>query len=91
MNAPATIAPLRTLANVLLDLKEAQRDWQQANDDADCADRESNPRLEKEAQDRATEADNRVDALRDEFASRFQSATGLTWKQIEAAVGDGVL
>lgn len=81
----------RSLANVLLDLKEARSDWEQASADADCACREGNPKLEDQAQDRATEADTRVDDLREEFASRFLDATGLTWKQVEEAVSEAVL
>jgi hypothetical protein len=80
----------RTLANVLLDLKEARSDWDQADRDAACAGREGNRRLEEEAGDRMSEADDRTDALREEFATMFVAATGLTWKQIEAAI-DGCL
>jgi acyl-CoA reductase-like NAD-dependent aldehyde dehydrogenase len=80
----------RTLANVLLDLKEARSDWDQALQDAECAGREGNPRLHEEAGDRMSEADERIDALREEFAAMFVAATGLTWKQIEAAI-DGCL
>lgn len=87
----ATIERPRTLAHVLLDLKEAKRDWEQAAKDAECAGRESNPRIEDEAGDRMTEADRRIDDLREEFASRFLAATGLTWKQVETAVEDAVL
>lgn len=81
----------RTLAHVLLDLREARSDWEQAAKDAECADRENNPRLEEEAGDRMSEADARLDELRDEFAERFQAATGLTWRQIEAAVSETLL
>lgn len=75
----ATVRP-RSLANVLLDLKEAHDDWKQAVDDDD-----------PDAQDRASEADTRVDDLRDEFFSRFHEATGLTWKQVEKAIEEAVL
>lgn len=73
----------RTLANVLLDLREARDDWHEA-----CAAAE---REEPDADDRATEADTRVDDLREEFAERFQEATGLTWKQVEDAIEEAVL
>jgi hypothetical protein len=77
-----TIRP-RSLANVLIDLREAKRDWELALADAE--------RGVAEADDRMSEADTRVDDLREEFASRFLAATGLTWKQIEAAVAEAVL
>lgn len=73
----------RTLANVLLDLKEARNDWDEAMAAAE--------REEPDADDRATEADTRVDDLRDEFTKRFEEATGLTWKQIEVAIQDALL
>jgi len=82
----ATITPPRTIANVLLDLREARRDWEQALRDAERAARENNPRLEEEYGDRMSEADRRIDDLRDEFAERFVKATGLTWKQVQEAV-----
>jgi hypothetical protein len=73
----------RSLANVLLDLKEARRDWEQALADAE--------RDEPDADDRMSEADTRIEDLREEFAERFVEATGLTWKQIEDAVAEAVL
>jgi hypothetical protein len=73
----------RSLANILCDLREARDDWHEA-----CAAAE---REEPDADDRASEADTRVDDLRDEFAERFHEATGLTWKQIEAAIQAAVL
>lgn len=91
---PHNILPFRqqrTLANVLLDLKEARRDWEQAGKDADCAYREGNALLEDDAGDRMSEADKRIDDLRAEFARLFQFATGLTWKQVEEAVSEAVL
>lgn len=83
MNRLATIERPRTLAHVLLDLREARDDWLEA-----CAAAE---REEPDADDRASEADTRVDDLRDEFAARFQDATGLTWKQVEQAISEAVL
>jgi phosphate uptake regulator len=67
----------RSLANVLSDLKEAHDDAIQAQSDGD--------------DDRFGEAETRVDDLRDEFAERFVETTGLTWKQIEAAISEAVL
>lgn len=85
----ATIERPRNLAHVLLDLKEARRDWEQALQDAERAPHYS--KEEEEAGDRMSEADRRIDDLRDEFASRFQAATGLTWKQVETAIEEAVL
>lgn len=91
--AAVTIRP-RTLANVLLDLKEARRDWEQALADAE---RVVTPRgepvsqAEIDAGDRMSEADTRTEDLRDEFAERFHEATGLTWAQIEDAISEAVL
>ncbi len=65
---------------MLLDLKEARRDWDQAISSDD-----------EGADDRASEADQRTDELRDEFASQFKAATGLTWKQVEEAIREAIL
>jgi hypothetical protein len=73
----------RSLANVLLDLKEARRVWEQALADAE--------RDEPDADDRMSEADTRIEDLREEFGQRFVEATGLTWRQIEDAVAEAVL
>ena len=84
----------RSLANVLLDLKEARRDWEQALSEAErVATPLSEPLCQEEieASDRMSEADTRLDDLRDEFAERFLEATGLTWKQVEEAVSEAVL
>ena len=84
----------RSLANVLLDLKEATRDWERALADAErVATPMSEPLCQEEidAGDRMSEADTRIDDLREEFAERFLEATGLTWKQIEEAISEAVL
>jgi hypothetical protein len=68
MNAPhATIRP-RSLDNVLADVKEARRDY----DDA----------LADKHEDRATEAETRLDDLREEFETRLLDATGLTFETL---------
>jgi hypothetical protein len=87
-NQVVAIRP-RSLANVLLDLREARSDWKQALKDAETAPDYSKADLD--AGDRMSEADTRHDDLRKEFAERFEEATGLTWKQVEAAIYDGVL
>jgi hypothetical protein len=79
----------RSLANVLLDLKEARRDWEQAIDE--IARLPIGVSEADDADDRASEADTRVDDLRDEFTARFHEVTGLTWKQIEDAISEAVL
>jgi hypothetical protein len=85
----ATIERPRTLAQVLLDLKEARRDWLTATNE--IARLPIGAPEADDLDDRATEADRRIDDLRDEFASRFLAATGLTWKQVETAIQDAVL
>lgn len=82
-----TIRP-RTLANILLDLKEARRDWEQALSEAENA---ISRQAEDDAGDRMSEADTRIDDLRDEFSTRFLDVTGLTWKQIETAQSEMLL
>jgi len=77
----ATIAPQRTLPAILADLKHARRDWLDALAAAGKPD----------AEDRANEADQRIDDLRAEFAERFEMATGLTWKAIASAVAEAIL
>lgn len=67
----------RTLANVLLDLREAHDDYLEA-----CAAIE---REEADADDRASEADTRVDDLRAEFDVRLAEATGLTVEEFRGA------
>jgi hypothetical protein len=85
----ATIARARTLAHVLIDLREAKRDADDALEAyVNAPDRS---REEAEADDRRTEAETRVEDLRDEFATLFVDATGLTWAQIEAAMSEAVL
>lgn len=79
----------RTLANVLLDLREARRDSQDALNE--IARLPIGASEADDLDDRATEADQRLDDLRDEFAAMFQRATGLTWKQIETAIEEAVL
>jgi hypothetical protein len=79
MNAPFTPPP-RNLANVLVELRQAKRDW---NDALDADDPDSD--------DRMAEAEQREEALREEFDRMFREATGLTWKVIETAVSEAVL
>lgn len=79
----------RTLSNVIDDLREARSDQMQALDDLRCA--QDDTGASDDADDRVTEADTRVDDLRAEFETRFEEVTGLTWKQVEAAVEEAVL
>lgn len=79
----------RTLAHVLLDLREARRDWLTATNE--IARLPIGAPEADDLDDRATEADRRIDDLREEFAERFQAATGLTWRQVEEAVAEAVL
>lgn len=84
MNAPFQL-PTRNLANVLVEL-------QRAHDDLNDAYHELSAGTEQDdVQDRLNESDQRIDNLREEFAKSFQAATGLTWKQIEAAIAEGRL
>lgn len=63
----ATIAPPRTLAQVLAELAEAHRDYTDAlaANDAD-------------AEDRADEAEQRIEELRADFNDRFRWVTGMS-------------
>jgi len=79
----------RTLANVLLDLREARDDYECAI--TDLGESRSGTLAERDADDRASEADSRLDALREEFESGFLAATGLTFKQVQEAVKEAVL
>jgi GTP1/Obg family GTP-binding protein len=76
-----TIRP-RSLANVLSDLKEARGDL----DDAQCAIRVL-ARIGGEQCDEiaATEAETRLEDLREEFDARFVSVAGLTVEQVMKA------
>jgi hypothetical protein len=78
-----TIRP-RSLANVLSDLKEARGDL----DDAQCAIRvlaRIGGEQCDELQDRATEAETRLEDLREEFDARFVSVAGLTVAEVMKA------
>jgi hypothetical protein len=75
-----TLARPRTLAHVLLDLREARRDLDDALADDD-----------PDAEDRATEADNRIDTLRDEFERQLKVATGLSVEQVRDAYSQALL
>jgi hypothetical protein len=79
----------RTLANVLLDLSEARRE----NEAADNAFRlaASGSPEEDDAADRMNAADDRIDALRAEFASMFRAQTGVEWSQVERAIENAEL
>lgn len=78
----------RTLAHVLADLEDAHRDWIEADRQCQIA---VGRKEEDESSDRMSEADNRVDAFRDEFATSFRAATGLSWKHIEEAIREAIL
>jgi hypothetical protein len=74
---PITVRP-RSLRNVLDDLREARRDYDQALEDAFTSDRA----IRRDADDRATEAETRLEDLREEFERRLTDATGLTFEQL---------
>lgn len=71
-----TIRP-RSLSNVLLDLKEAKRDY----DDA----------LGDEHEDRATEAETRFTDLQTEFDVRLAESTGLSVDDFRAAYSEALI
>lgn len=70
----------RSLATVLADLREAHRDFNDAlaADDAD-------------AEDRATEAETRLDDLREDFDARMVATTGLTIEDLRTAYAEALL
>jgi ribosome recycling factor len=70
----------RSLTNVLTDLRHARRDWEQALHDRSA-----------DAEDRATEAETRLEDLRDEFWLKFTEATGLTVEALMKAREDCLL
>lgn len=71
----------RSLANVLLDLREARRDVDAARLDVFNG---------KDAEDRVTEAETRQEDLRDEFDAKFEETNGFSiadlWKAREDAL-----
>lgn len=79
----ATIARPRTLAHVLLDLKEARDDLDMAN--------VSMLACEPDAEDRANEAETRLEDLRTDFDVRLAEATGLTVEQLRAAYAEALI
>ena len=72
----------RSLANVLADIREARQDLDLAN--------ASLLACEPDADDRYTEAETRLEDLREEFDARFAETNGLTiadlWKAREEAM-----
>lgn len=72
----------RSLVNVLADIREARGDLDAAN--------ASLLACEEDAEDRYTEAETRLEDLREEFETRFAETSGLTladlWKAREEAV-----
>jgi hypothetical protein len=83
---PANIIPIavraRSLRNVLADLREARRDYDQALEDVKHATLGMHQRHYGDLDDRATEAETRLGDLREEFERRLTDATGLTFEQL---------
>jgi hypothetical protein len=82
-----TIRP-RSLAVILADLTEAQRDWDQAVADLG---RELLFPGESDADDRANEAETRCEDLRAEFDAKFVDLTGLTVERLMKAREGAIL
>jgi hypothetical protein len=82
MNAPYH-PTARNIANVLVELKQAQRDWEDAMSDAEFG--------LKDADDRMLEAEKRFEELRAEFAATFERNNGVTWRAVETAVAEALL
>lgn len=80
-----TIRP-RSLSNVLLDLKEAKRDY-----DVAVGAISAGGFLHDDIQDRATEAETRVEDLREEFDVRLAESTGLTVEDFRAAYSEALI
>lgn len=78
-NPVVAIRP-RSLANVLADLKEARRDW----DDALAAN-------DADAEDRATEAETRLEDLREEALSKIYDALGMEFEAVLKMREEGLL
>jgi hypothetical protein len=93
MTAPQVIAIRpRSLANVLADIREAAEDYTNAIRDLEEA--RPGTRSEAEADDRATEADQRWEALREEANERLAAllrAEGVTWAQVQRAQQEALL
>lgn len=79
----------RTLAHILLDLREQRRQHVELDRrwDLIVGIREHEDALG----DRMSEIDKRIDALRDEFAAKFEASTGVQWSQVEAAINESHL
>jgi hypothetical protein len=81
----------RSLANILADLKEARGDLQQALEDVKHATLGMPSQHYADIDDRATEAETRVDDLRDEFEAAFLRSTGLSVEDVLKAREEAVL
>ena len=83
MNAPHPAIRARSLANVLADIKEARGDLDLAN--------VSLLACEPDADDRYSEAETRLEDLREEFETRFVEAAGLTVEQVRGAFAEALI
>ena len=84
-----THSPVRTLAHVLLELSEADRERTAA--DRCCAAAAPNSAEEIAACDRFAKADDRISELSAEAKKMIGDATGMSWARIEAAITAGWL
>lgn len=71
---------VRDLPTILREAAAARRDLTDAQQSRDT-----------DADDRALEAEQRLDALRDEFDATFTDVTGLTFEHLRDAVAEAVL
>lgn len=70
--------PTRTLAHVLLDIEQTDRDLR-------AAERRWYQTRSDESADASAQLDDRLFALKDEAKALIERAAGVTWSQIEAA------
>jgi hypothetical protein len=78
----------RSLAEILLDLHEADRENQEI---AAKFEKASDQREEEELGDKGAAVDARIDRLRDEFKQTFRRVTGVSWSNVETALTLAIL
>lgn len=81
----------RPLAEVLLDLVQAERDREATMKALETAQREGNNNTADRLETESTERDNRLDDLREEYRAVFRERTGVQWSNVEAALMSGAL
>lgn len=81
----------RALAEVLLELNDVRRDWDECAKNAEIARLDGDEASHERHGDRMGECDDKLDDLRLEFRSVFKERTGVNWSSVESTLMTGAL